>query len=445
MKKLKLLAKILIPLGLVLAAFAIVPVNRADKIYSHIYIHGVPVGGLSRSEADAVLMERFQTRLEARTVEYTRDGKTLAEFTFKDFGAMLDFTKLLDAAFEYSYLRNFPMRVSRMFGRAYEINDSVDFAFESDKVEAVLASLSNEFDVVPVNASFSKVNGKILVSPESDGYGINIEAAGISTARVLDSFSSGVVELEIVTVQPRYTTADFEFEKAFIGVFESQMPDGSETPRGRNVNRAANRINNRVLFPNDVFSASALIGAHLPDSGYETAVVLLRGEPVEDIGGGVCQVVTALYNAVLNAELEVIQRHNHSARVSYADLGFDATVAGDYYDLKFKNNTSSPVLISSWLENNLLQVSIIGEENRPPERSIRFVSEKVEVTPPEPYREVVDPTVPRGERLITLESQMGYQVEVHKVIYMENEEVERVKISTSTYKPLQGIIAIGAG
>jgi vancomycin resistance protein YoaR len=171
----------------------------------------------------------------------------------------------------------------------------------------------------------------------------------------------------------------------------------------------------------------------------------VRGKPVEDVGGGVCQVVTTLYNAVLRAELEIIQRHNHSARVGYVDAGFDATVAGDYLDLKFKNNSARPILITSQFENGRLFVKIHGVETRQYGRSLKFEAKQIELIPPSPYREVVDPKIPRGERLVTLESQPGYRFELYKCVFVDGKEIEKIKINTSVYKPLQGIITIGAG
>jgi len=234
-----------------------------------------------------------------------------------------------------------------------------------------------------------------------------------------------------------------QFTISTLGTYSTPILDQDAGPRIRNVGRASDRIHNQMLYPGDVFSASALVGTHLPDSGYEAAVVLVRGEPVEDIGGGICQVVTTLYNAVLLAELTVVQRHNHSVRVSYVDYGFDATIAGDYYDFKFKNNTSYPILIVSRLERNTLTVSIHGNESRPPNRSLQFSSRRVDIIPPEPYKEVLDTTLAPGERVITLESQMGYRFEVFKHVFIDGQETEEVQINTSSYRPLQGVISIG--
>jgi len=418
--------------------------EETDKIYAHIYIHEVAVGGMNRDEARAALLERFQPQFAERIVLYRLDGEVVAEVAFGQLGAMLDFEAQLDEALEYGYLRDFSIRLSRLFGRAYNIDSMPGYTIDPNRLEDVMAELSKKVDVAPRNASFSRVDGEITLSPEADGHGIDIEAASAATRGVLDSFTCGEVELKLVTVNPAYTISDLDFDKSVLGSFDTALSEGNTTPRGRNVILAANRINNQMLYPGETFSAGRKIMANAHDSGYEAAIVLVRGEPVEDIGGGVCQVVTTLYNAVLWAELEVLQRHNHSARVSYAELGFDATVAGDYFDLKFKNNTGRPLLVTSQAANGRLQVEIIGYDARPTQRSIRFQADKIEELQPAPCREIVDQNIPRGQKMVTLESQPGFRVNLTKIVYLDGKEAERHLINTSTYKPLQGIVSIGS-
>ena len=419
--------------------------QETDKMYTYIYIHEVPVGGLTATEAEAALMERFQPELERRTLQYSIDGETVAKFTFADFGARFDFSELVQEAMDYSTLGNLRSRMGRMFGRGHKINAPAGLVIVPERMESILSGLSRKIDVSAQNASFAMQNGSIVITPESTGQGIDIQAAALATHQVLNSLMDGIVELTLQTVHPAYTKDDFEFNVSVLGSFQTKYTGTDADPRIYNVRLAAGKINNQVLYPGEVFSTGTLIAAHKPNSGFKSAIVLVRGEPVEDIGGGVCQVVSTLYNAVLAAELTIVQRHNHSVPVSYVESGFDATVAGDYYDLKFKNNTPHPVLISSQMKNENLSISIHGYESRPANRSIRFSAKRIETIEPEPYREVIDPTIPRNERHITLESQQGYHIELHKHVYIDGKEIEVVKINTSLYKPLQGVIAIGAG
>lgn len=442
---------IAVAVGIILLGFAIIlwqrgdPPSDADRIYTNVYIHDVAVGGMNFEEANAALMERFQAGLDIRKIRYTINGEVAHEFTFADYGARFDFTPLVEDALSFSSSPSFAQRIARMFRRSYQITDSPIFIFSAERLENVIKKLSAEIDIPVKNAAFFEQDGEISVVKESEGRKINTEEATSATQELLQHLTGGDIELQLTSISPRYTEADLKFTPMVLGYFETPCACINDEARCRNIVIAAGRINNTMIYPGGVFSAGDLIAAHLPNSGYESAVVLIRGEPAEDIGGGVCQVVTTLYNAVLRAELEVVQRHNHSARVSYVDIGYDATVAGNYFDLKFKNNTPHPILVTSRVDKNMLTVSIHGNETRDENRTIRFEIHQVELLTPEPYREVVDPTIPRGHRQVTLESQMGYHVELFKIVYHRGSEVERVKINTSIYKPLQGVIAIGAG
>jgi len=402
------------------------------------------VGGLTAHEAIAALMEH--SNFDEQTVKYTVNGETKAEFTFAELGATYDFSEPVQSAINYSNRCSLLCWVGRILGRPHKIETTPNVTVDKEKFDAAFAAVSAKVDIAPQDAALALENGTVTVKPSSGGHGVDTSLAVEATTSLLNSGTGGTVELTIRPQAPRYTETDLDFPVTVLGTFSTRYDGNANAdPRVYNVRLASERIHNQMLYPGEVFSAGALIGAHLPNSGYKSAIVLVRGEPVEDIGGGVCQVVSTLYNAVLHAELAIVQRHNHSAPVSYVGHGFDATVAGDYFDLKFKNNTPHPVLITSQMQRGQLTISIHGFDSRPPERSIRFSSNRIEIVAPAPYREVVDATLPRGERFVTLESQLGYHIELLKHVYMNGQEVEVVKINTSVYKPLQGVIAIGAG
>jgi len=391
-------------------------------------------------------MEHFQPTLETQVIKYTLNNDSIAEFTFDELGARYNFDELVQTAINYSNRCGLLCRMGRLLGRPHKIESAATVTVAVDKLENVFATLSTKVDVAPQNAALALEGNEIIKKPDSVGRGIDFLLAAEATNNLIESGTGGTIELILQSLPPLYTTADLDFPVVVLGSFSTRYDGNADTdPRVYNLRLASERIHNQMLYPDEVFSAGAFIGAHLPNSGYKPAIVLVRGEPVEDIGGGVCQVVSTLYNAVLLAELAIVQRHNHSAPVSYVGYGFDATVAGDYFDLKFKNNTTRPLLITSQMQRGQLIISVHGYDARPPERSIRFSANRVEILAPEPYREIVDATLPRGERFVTLESQLGYHIELLKHVYMNGQEVEVIKINTSVYKPLQGVIAIGAG
>jgi len=444
-KSLVVLALATAALVLLVLVIAVSPPAQAGRLYSNMYIHGVAVGGLTLSEAEAALMQNFQPGVDERTINFTHEGQMIAQLNYKELGIRLDFSPPLEAARDYGSKRNLPARIARLMGRPHKITEPPTLRFSQATIDARLQSVADILQTSPTDAGFAYEDGKINIKPEATGRAVDMESAARELGNLILSLSQGTIEMQTAYMPPRYTTESLQFTVSELGMFSTAVATGQEDPRVRNILRASERIHNQMLYPGDVFSASALMGAHLPGSGYEAAIVLVRGEPTQDIGGGICQVVTTLYNAVLMAELTVVQRHNHSVRVSYADYGFDATIAGDYYDLKFKNNTQHPILITSRLQASGLQVSIHGYETRPPNRTVQFSSRRVDVIPPDPYKEVVDANLPPGERIVTLESQMGYRFEVFKHIYVDGQEVERIKVNTSAYRPMQGIVSVGQG
>ncbi|MCL2405335.1 MAG: VanW family protein [Defluviitaleaceae bacterium] len=450
MSPLKLSNKALIALTVTTAALALLviavalnPPAPSDRFYTNMYIHGIAVGGLTTSEAEAALMQQFQPGLDQRTISFTHQGQEVARLSYKDLGILLDFSAALEAARDYGNKRNLPSRVVRILGRPHKVTTQPTLLLDQAAIITQLQTVADKLQTPPTNAGLAYKDGRIIVTPEAPGTTVDIQAATGELGQLIVTLSTGVVEMQTTQVLPHYTTKDMGFNVSELGAFSTAVATGLGDPRVRNINRASELIHNQVLYPGDVFSASAHMGVHLPGSSYESAIVLVRGEPAEDIGGGICQVVTTLYNAVLMAELTVVQRHNHSARVSYADYGFDATIAGDYFDLKFKNNTAHPILITSRMQDSALHVSIHGYETRPPNRSIQFSSRRVDVIPPEPYKEVIDANLAPGTRIVTLESQMGYRFEVYKYVFVDGQEVERVKINTSSYRPLQGVVSVG--
>ena len=441
-KALTILAIATAAMALLVIAVAFNPPAPSDRLYTNMYIHGIPVGGLTASEADAALMQHFQPALDERTISFTHEGQEIARLSYRDLGIRLDFSAAVEAAREYGNKRNLPARIARIMGRPHKVTTSPALQFDPAALDAQLKSVTDKIQTPPLNAGFAYENGKITITTEKAGRAVDTQHITGELNRLVSSLSQGIIEMRTTPLLPQFAAEDLRFAVTQLGTFSTPIA-GGEDARVRNVRRAAERIHNQVLYPGDVFSASAHMGTHLPASGYEAAIVLVRGEPVEDIGGGICQVVTTLYNAVLLAELTVVQRHNHSVRVSYAEYGFDATIAGDYYDLKFKNSTTQPILITSSLGTNGLQVSIYGYETRPPNRTIQFSSQRVDVIPPEPYKEVVDTNLAPGERIVTLESQMGYRFEVFKYVYVDGREVERIKVNTSSYRPMQGVVSVG--
>jgi vancomycin resistance protein VanW len=164
-----------------------------------------------------------------------------------------------------------------------------------------------------------------------------------------------------------------------------------------------------------------------------------NGEVVTGLGGGVCIVSTALYNAVLKAGYRIIERGHHSGPVRYADPGFDAAVAYSCLDMRFKNNTTSPVMIRCWIEDRRLIVSLRGRKR--PGFEVRIVTEGYKELPFKVV-ETEDPTVPEGEVKVEVPARVGFEVTIVRVLKQDGKVVKREILNHDRIPPRDKIVLI---
>jgi vancomycin resistance protein YoaR len=179
------------------------------------------------------------------------------------------------------------------------------------------------------------------------------------------------------------------------------------------------------------------------ENGYYLAGSYLNGMVVESLGGGICQVSSTLYNAVLRAELQVDERHNHSMIVSYVDLSSDAAISGTSKDFKFTNNSENPIYIEGYTtDDKQIIFNIYGVETRPSNRTVSFESEKISETVPEGDKIIADPSAPVGS-ISTQSAHTGYVGKLWKIVKVDGKEVERTQINKSSYQPTPRTATVG--
>jgi hypothetical protein len=182
------------------------------------------------------------------------------------------------------------------------------------------------------------------------------------------------------------------------------------------------------------------------ENGYYPAGSYLRGMLVDSLGGGVCQVSTTLYNAVLLSELDVIQRNNHGLTVAYVQLSADAAIAeSSNMDLIFENNTDAPIYIEGYTEDKNVTFSIYGHDVRPSNRTIEFTNNVLETIVPGADVITIDNLLPPGTQKVTQKAHMGYRAALYKTVYLDGVKQETIKINSSYYAPAPNYISVGPG
>ena len=212
--------------------------------------------------------------------------------------------------------------------------------------------------------------------------------------------------------------------------------------RVKNMQIAAETVSGTIVMPGEEFSYNELIGDTTPDKGYEKANTYVGDEIVPDYGGGICQVSTTLYRAVMRANIRSTERMNHSMIVSYSEPGLDATVANGYIDYKFVNTYDFPIYIQGYVSGGVVNFSIYGNVEAMGNKTydlISVVNEKI--SPEVVYKE--DNTLEEGKEVVKSYGMTGYKATAYQVTYENGVEVNRELISNDTYLKTDTIIRKG--
>ncbi len=307
-------------------------------------------------------------------------------------------------------------------------------------------TMQREFQEIlnePQNAKLTGDGGIPAIVEEVYGETVDYKKAVKAVNHFLNdnwNQKSGKISITVKKAAPEVCSKDLEAATDLLGTFTTYFgDDGSK--RAENVKNGAKKIADTTLMPGKEFSVDQKLEPFTEENGYYESIGYEGDKLVESIGGGICQVASTLYNAVLLSELEVTTRYAHSLRVHYVEPAFDATVADDTIDFKFKNNLSSPIFIECVLSNGYLTCNIYGKETRNPNRTIEYINDIIDTTPnKKEYKASDDPI---GTILTERNGEEGISADLYKITYENGVEISREKINHSKYQPLSEIILVG--
>ncbi|MBQ7565308.1 MAG: VanW family protein [Lachnospiraceae bacterium] len=321
----------------------------------------------------------------------------------------------------------------------------VEISFDKNKVRAAVEAEAKKYDITPKNAKVKRENGAFIVLEEGEaGYQITVES---SVDKILNGASALkdsdlTVELDVKETNAHSSEEDFLMMTDVLGTFHTSF-SSSGADRSGNVRNGTKLINGTMLYPGEQFSVYNAVSPFTEENGYFLAGSYVNGLVVESLGGGICQVSSTLYNAVLRAELQVDERYNHSMIVTYVDLSSDAAIAGTAKDFKFTNNLDNPIYIEGYTtDSKEIYFTIYGVETRPKNRTVSFESVELSRTDPEGVNIVGDSSQPVGS-ISSQSAHTGYVGELWKIVKVDGVETERIQINKSTYKMVPKTVTVG--
>ena len=300
-----------------------------------------------------------------------------------------------------------------------------------------IEKIHDEICKEPQDAYFTK--NPFAVYPEVKGISFDLEKAKEMLKEDKDEY---VIKLTITNPK---VTLDKIGPEAFpdkLATFSTRY-DVSDKDRTTNLELACNKINGTVVLSGDTFSYNKVVGARTAGAGYKNAKIYEAGKVVDGIGGGICQISSTLYNAVLNANLEIVERKNHQFVTSYVEPGMDATVVYGLTDFKFKNTRQYPVRVVATAKNGIATVTIYGiKEDK--EYTFKFDVKRV-ATIPSTTEYIDDSTLPAGTEKVEQKGTNGLKTETYMTKLLNGKAISTTLVSKDTYNAMTRIIRRGTG
>lgn len=289
------------------------------------------------------------------------------------------------------------------------------------------------------DAVYTKTEDSFVIEPEVVGIELDKEETKRILAENVDN--TEVYEIPAKITKPEVTAKMLEdkYVNKVIASYSTSL-GGSTANRIANVALAASKINGYVLNPGKRFSYNKVVGPRTAATGFKMAHVYVGNEVVDGIGGGICQVSSTLYNAVVMSDLKIVSRTNHSMPVSYVPLGRDATVSYGSIDFVFENDKNYPVSIKAVVNGMTLTVSVVGTTDM--DYTVDFVSSTVSTLPFSTVN-VEDETLKEGETKTISNGSNGYVTNSYRVYKKNGKEYSRKAEAKSTYYPVPAKVAVG--
>ncbi|MCE5343501.1 MAG: VanW family protein [Eubacteriales bacterium] len=422
---------------------------QQDMIYQGIFVDSVYVGGMSIAQSEEALGGEGSAATSAFTVTVAIGNRT-----WNIDNTNIPTSRNLQSVLQEAYVIGrgnttdiigtsktpFKERVDTVLGLLNQYvylksNATYDHATVRAKVDEIAAYVTRD----PVDAQIQAFDFNARSFTFSDDQvGVAIDSDALYN-RLIARLDAGAMN-ETLTVDPIVTTpavTKAELMNRFTMVSAFTTDTTSAKTRNNNISLACQAINGTVLLPGETFSFNGTTGKRTTEKGYQMAPAIAGGQLVEDIGGGVCQVSSTLFNAVARADLEIVYRSPHAWPSTYVTIGEDATVDWPSLDFKFKNNKTTPVFIIMYYKDRQCSAEIWGL-SLGTGVSVDLDSTIVKtIEPPTSVLYVQDTTLPLGTSEETIKARTGYVVDTYKVWYENGVETKREKFYTSTYKAYQ--------
>jgi vancomycin resistance protein YoaR len=409
---------------------------------NNLYVNNLHLGGKTLEQAIDELSKLEETQLKKPIIITYNDGtneQKSVNFTYSQLGYYADKDIVIEKL-NSIIDQNISIMNRFLHYRSIErssLHYELTFGIHYDKFLKALEIVDNATLKAPVNATFEIIKGKVRIVQEENGFVFDKDALYKELQSNKDLTKAN---LNVKAVKPSVTADILKTQgiKELISTFTTNF-DAGNVPRSSNIKLAAKSIAGTILPPGAIFSFNEVVGQRTEEKGFQEAGVYINGKVDTGIGGGICQVSTTLYNAVLLADLLVMERSNHSLTVPYVPLSRDAAVSWGSQDLKFSNNTENHILINSSTKGGSITFELYSTKSNKRVELISTTLARIKA----PVLYLDDIVAPFGQDTVVDKGHDGYQSQLVKNVYVDKNRVSTEVVSKDKYLTATKIIKRG--
>ncbi len=412
-----------------------------DTIYKGVMIDNIDLSGMSRAEAREVIGQRARHFSENERI-VLKYGDTVWSFALKEISFAFETEQALNEAFNTARTGNIFERMHKVLllrfkGRNIELQPS----FKRSKLLEIIDNIKLKIDKKEKNASVIYQNGSVIIGEEVTGRLLDVDSSLKLVENCILEGNFKAIDLVVEERKPEILSDEIDKIDSVLASFLTGF-NSNDADRTQNLKISCDKISGTILFPGEVFSMNERLGPRTVENGFKEAKIIYKSEYINGVGGGVCQITTTLYNAVLKARLKVVERTHHTLPSLYVGPGQDATIAEDYIDFKFKNDQDYPVCINASIVKNQVVISILGKQQKN-KYTVRLIPDIIEEYPPSEEEVIIDNSVPDNSEVIVQKPKNGYRAVLYREVYDENNKlILKEKISDDIYKPLKAQVKV---
>ena len=441
----------LVLIMVVVGQFFLINKRAADRLPRGTTINGISVGGLSSSKANQLISNMIADKANNFTLNISYGDKSWS-FDKNDFEVNSNVHTIIEMAQEREIINSDYELQKETLASIEESGSSINLAFNylfvglDEKIENIMSEI--EIPAKDSEITFTpNSETKFQISQEESGLRVNKEQLYKDINSEFMKNNTVNVQIQTEEELPSITQAGNEKLTQQLSSFKTNVADSTGS-RKSNVKLALERINGLIVEPGKTISFNEQTGPHSIANGYKVATIIYNGQFVDGVGGGICQASTTLYNALLLANVDILQVRKHTLPVRYVPLALDAMVSEHISDLVFKNTSDNPIYIATSSDSNSVYVGVYGANTS--EYTLKTRSETICTIPhngdtikADTAHEYTDKVLYQGEYYRLTYPRDGYEAKSYLCYYKGEELIKEEEIRHEIYYPQNGIVIEG--